>query len=213
MNPPVAQPFSPSQLHRSQRRRKAVIAVLACAFALPLSVSAPMFAHLSLAGLLIQAASLACIALAVFIRVWSAVYVGGRKQRELVDRGPYALVRNPLYVGTIIGAVGIGLAFGSILVGLAMGLATFLVFDWIVRLEERRLRDEFGAAFDGYLAKVPRWWPSSFAFEAPPRFEVDSGVVVRTCGQALLFMGALLAASAIDAAHAAGWIATLIRLP
>lgn len=187
-------------------------------FIVPLALAGPYFPRRSFVGVLIHAAALSCLAAAVLIRVWSAVHVGGRKQLELVESGPYALVRNPLYVGTLFGALGVGLAFGSVILGAALCGFTFLVFDRVVKLEEMRLRDEFGAPFDAYAARVPRWAPKSLAWgvstsPAASRMEVDINVVVRTCAQALVFFSAVVAAMGLEAVRAAGWLAPLIRLP
>ncbi|HEY8580654.1 MAG TPA: isoprenylcysteine carboxylmethyltransferase family protein [Beijerinckiaceae bacterium] len=205
--------FTQADMQKFQNRRRLTLAVLAVLLAPAIALTAPLFEPTSGVGLLIHAASLACLAMAVLVRTWSAIYVGGRKQRELVTGGPYALTRNPLYVGTLFGALGAGLSFGSITLGAALCVATFLVFDWVVRLEEKRLRDEFGLPFDAYMARTPRWLPKSWRVEDASRLEVNTRVVVRTCAQALLFFAAPMIAALLAAARDAGWVATLLRLP
>lgn len=200
-------------MQRFQRRRRLVIGALTILAIVPLVIVGPYFPRRSVLGVLIHAAALGCLSAAVLIRVWSAVHVGGRKQRELVESGPYALVRNPLYVGTLFGALGVGLAFGSVVLGGALCAVTFLVFDRMVKLEEMRLRDEFGAPFDAYAARVPRWAPRTLTPPPAAPRTVDVEVVVRTCGQALLYFSAVAAAMALDAARVAGWLAPHILLP
>lgn len=39
-------------------------------------------------------------------RIWAFAYIGGRKNRELCQKGPYALTRNPLYFFSFLGVVG-----------------------------------------------------------------------------------------------------------
>jgi protein-S-isoprenylcysteine O-methyltransferase Ste14 len=48
-------------------------------------------------------------------RTWCSLDISGRKKRELVTVGPYALVRNPLYIFTLLEAFGIGAQSGSML--------------------------------------------------------------------------------------------------
>src|SRR5438874_6144411 len=48
---------------------------------------------------------------AAFGRIWSAAYISGRKNHELVVDGPYSLTRNPLYFFSFLGYLGAGLAF------------------------------------------------------------------------------------------------------
>ena len=201
------------EMRKFQRRRRLVVGILMILFLVPLALVGPYFPRRSFAGVLIHAAALGCLSAAVLIRVWSAVHVGGRKQLELVESGPYALARNPLYVGTLFGALGAGLAFGSILLGALLCGFTFLVFDRVVKLEEMRLRDEFGAAFDAYAARVPRWAPRTLTPPPATLQTVDVAVVMRTCMQALVFFSAVVAAMGLDALRVAGWLAPLIRLP
>ncbi len=212
---PDSQPtVSREELRRFQRRRRVVIAALGLLALIPILGAAPLIARASAAGALIHLAALACVALGVFIRTWAALHVGGRKQRELVTSGPYALVRNPLYVGTLVAAFGIGLAFGSIVIAALLALLAFLVFDWIVKLEERRLRDEFGAAtFDAYLASTSRWLPAWKTLAPEGRMETNSGVVLRTTAQAMMFFLAFAIAHGLETLRAAGLLKPLFFLP
>jgi protein-S-isoprenylcysteine O-methyltransferase Ste14 len=212
--PDALQKVTREELRRFQRRRRLAVAALAALSLAPILGAAPLIPRSSLAGVVLHAAGLACVALGVFIRAWAAVHVGGRKQRELVTSGPYALVRNPLYVGTLFAAFGIGLAFGSIAIALLLAVLAFLVFDWIVKLEERRLRDEFGAeAFDAYLASTPRWLPAFRALPPEGRMETDAGVVLRTLAQALIFFAGFALAHALEALRLAGALKPLFLLP
>src|SRR4029453_14157849 len=48
------------------------------------------------------------ILLCIFGRTWTSLYIGGRKNRALLTKGPYSVVRNPLYCFSILGAAGCG---------------------------------------------------------------------------------------------------------
>jgi len=79
--------------------------------------------------------------------------------RRLVDRGPYAWIRNPMYVGAVVALLGAALYYGSWALG-AFALAFLLVAAAFVRLyEEPTLRRMFGAEYAAYCARVGRWWP------------------------------------------------------
>jgi protein-S-isoprenylcysteine O-methyltransferase Ste14 len=81
-----------------------------------------------------------------------------RKNAELTTAGPYAYTRNPLYLGSIIIALGFAAAANNLWVALiliAMFLAIYLP---VIRSEEHFLRTTF-AGFDAYAAKVPRFIP------------------------------------------------------
>lgn len=78
---------------------------------------------------------------------------------ELVVRGPYRVVRNPMYVGVAAAIAGQALAFRS--VGLVVWLAVFLlaVVSFVKLYEEPTLSEQFGSPYDRYRRRVPGWLP------------------------------------------------------
>ena len=117
-------------------------------------------------------AGLAIAVIGELIRCWAVGYSGVTTRDNAViapalfTAGPYAYVRNPLYVGNFVTALGFAIAFvGSnapveaavlIVVSLAWMIA---VYATIIPHEERYLRSQFGAAFDAYCAAVPPIFP------------------------------------------------------
>jgi protein-S-isoprenylcysteine O-methyltransferase Ste14 len=78
---------------------------------------------------------------------------------HLVVGGPFQRVRNPGYVAVVAMIVGQGLLFASRAV-LAYAAAIAVVFHVFVLLyEEPTLRRQFGAEYDDYCRRVPRWMP------------------------------------------------------
>ncbi|MGH7615321.1 MAG: methyltransferase family protein [Gemmatimonadales bacterium] len=88
--------------------------------------------------------------------------------RRLVERGPYRLLRNPMYVGAGAALLGAALYYESW--QLALYAAGFLlVMELFVRLyEEPILRKTFGREYDDYCRRVGRWWPRRAARPIPP---------------------------------------------
>jgi len=79
--------------------------------------------------------------------------------KELVISGLYNYVRNPMYVGVYLALIGHFLWFGfwSLLVyAVVVGIA-FNIF--IISYEEPNLEKRFGAAYEDYCKRVPRWIP------------------------------------------------------
>jgi protein-S-isoprenylcysteine O-methyltransferase Ste14 len=77
----------------------------------------------------------------------------------LNTQGPYARVRNPLYVGNFLLVAGL-LVIANDPWAWLVGVGFFAFqYAFIVRTEEAFLRGRFGAEFDAYCAKVPRWLP------------------------------------------------------
>jgi protein-S-isoprenylcysteine O-methyltransferase Ste14 len=88
---------------------------------------------------------------------------GGREHRvyadDLVTEGLFRHTRNPLYVGKLFMVLGAGIAANRWPALLAIvGLYLFM-YHAVVLAEEDYLRRKFGAAFDEYCARVPRWLP------------------------------------------------------
>lgn len=86
-------------------------------------------------------------------RLWSG-RITRKQNHRIVDSGPYALVRHPIYTGIILAAAATAAERGS---GVAIvGLVMVVVGLWLkARMEERFLRAELGAeAYDAYARKT-----------------------------------------------------------
>jgi protein-S-isoprenylcysteine O-methyltransferase Ste14 len=88
---------------------------------------------------------------------------GGRNKRvyaeNLVTEGFYRLCRNPMYVGNLLIVAGLAVASNSLTCLLVVIALYVFVYIAIVAAEEAFLRNKFGAAYDQYVADVPRWLP------------------------------------------------------
>src|SRR5437879_6574189 len=92
----------------------------------------------------------------VWLRAIAAGHV--RKNAELTMTGPYAYTRNPLYLGSIIIALGFGVASESLWVAVAIIVLFLAIYLPVIKSEEVFLRGAFGN-FDEYAHKVPRLFP------------------------------------------------------
>jgi len=91
-----------------------------------------------------------------------AVAARTREDHTLVESGPFRLVRNPIYVALSLFMVAIAVAYGH-LANLIVAVPVYALGTWMrVRHEERLLRDQFGAAYDAYAARVKRFVPGLF---------------------------------------------------
>jgi len=78
---------------------------------------------------------------------------------ELITQGPYALVRNPIYLGMFGMLISTGLAVGRWWT-LVIAIVVFLIGTEIrIRTEEKLLREAFGEKFDAYARQVPAFVP------------------------------------------------------
>jgi len=81
-----------------------------------------------------------------------------KKNEELTTSGPYAYTRNPLYLGSLIMAVGFAIAARSLWILFLMLAMFFAIYLPVIRSEEDFLRQRF-ANFDEYARNVPRLFP------------------------------------------------------
>ena len=80
--------------------------------------------------------------------------------------GPYAHLRNPLYLGSILIAAGFAVALESWMVGLALAAMFVAIYVPVIASEERFLRATF-PEFEEYCSRVPRLIPRLTAARMP----------------------------------------------
>lgn len=92
---------------------------------------------------------------------WSLV-ARTREDHQLVQSGPFALVRHPIYVALFLFMLAMAIAYGHTS-HLIVGVPVYALATWFrVRHEERILREQFGADYDAYAARVMRFVPGVF---------------------------------------------------
>ena len=105
-------------------------------------------------------ASLTLVLPGLWLRGYAAGYV--RKNAELTRTGPYAQTRNPLYLGSLLAALGFVAASRNPFLVLAFAGLFTAVYLPVIRSEERYLASQF-PEFPDYAQRVPRLFPRSFA--------------------------------------------------
>ena len=88
--------------------------------------------------------------------VWAAGSVHLARPGLLVEDGPYARSRNPMYVGWTLMYAGITLILGSVWLLVLLPLVLAVTHAAVIS-EERRLAREFGTQFEGYTTRVRRY--------------------------------------------------------
>lgn len=128
------------------------------------------------------------IVIATLGRIWAAVYIGGRKDEELCQDGPYSIWRNPLYVFSFLGAVGIILSSGKLI--LLFIIMPFFIYNYyfVIKGEEARLFELFGNEYAEYCKKVKRIIPNFNNYWSRNNFEVYPKIFFRSMVHASFFM-------------------------
>jgi protein-S-isoprenylcysteine O-methyltransferase Ste14 len=145
-------------------------------------------------------------------RMWSILYIGSKKNRELVTNGPYSMTRNPLYFFSTIGAIGTGVFVGSLVLTLVLGLAVYLVLVATAGREARHLEALFGDRYREYVRETPLFWPKPSIYREAGEVAFSPVALRRTFLDGLLFLLAFPAIEAIEYLKDAGLVPILFHL-
>jgi protein-S-isoprenylcysteine O-methyltransferase Ste14 len=157
--------------------------VAATAIVGPREVGAGAYYTTGIAGFL-------CVALACLGRIWCSVFIAGHKDELLVTRGPYSLLRHPLYAFSMLGALGLGLTSRSWLLAITVIVLIAALVVYAASCEEQFLAEQFPEEFQAYVAAVPhKWWPSALRSVLPENLDVRPAVLWKS----FLDAGAFLA--------------------
>ena len=146
-------------------------------------------------------------------RTWCTLYIGGRKKGSLVEYGPYSVSRNPLYMFSLIGALGVGMQTGSLLATATVTAATAVIFVRLVGKEEAVLERLFGDAYRRYAAQTPRFFPKLSGWRDVEELTIKPALMRQTFIEASIFLLAVPFADMIQMAQQAGWLPVLARIP
>jgi protein-S-isoprenylcysteine O-methyltransferase Ste14 len=125
-------------------------------------------------------AGLGIVLVGEFIRLWGVAIAGSETRTTgpvggtfLITKGPFAYVRNPLYVGNILIYCGVGvMALLPWVAGVAFIFFT-VQYTLIVSLEEEYLIKTFGDDYRRYVKAVPRFLPTFKRFPGSTNIQPD----------------------------------------
>lgn len=105
----------------------------------------------------------------LFIRAWSSGLI--RKNKALATDGPYAMTRNPLYVGSFIAGCGAAIMAGQPIMAAIFVFAYLTVYRQIILNEEKHLMTLFPNELPAYMAAVPRFFPNPAKFSGFGKYD------------------------------------------
>ena len=121
-----------------------------------------LFARPTLSGTIV---GISMIAVGEILRVWATGHL--LKNKSLTVTGPYAYVKNPLYVGTILISAGLCVLANNIyLLATLMLLFCFYYIPYKKNVESSRLQKIFGAEYEDYDRNVPDYYPRLTPYSA-----------------------------------------------
>jgi protein-S-isoprenylcysteine O-methyltransferase Ste14 len=171
----------------------------------------PRWSH-SDAGRLLELGGLALIALAILGRIWATLFIAGRKDTDLIDAGPYARCRHPLYAWSVVASLGLGLATQSLVLTGVTAMLSILVHVMAAIGEERRLAASPAIDYLHYAARVPRFWPKASGTATPQALIVNAAIYWKAFIDGAALIGLYVALELIAAGREAGCWPTLTSI-
>lgn len=93
-------------------------------------------------------------------RIYSTAFLGGYKANTIISHGPFSIVRNPLYIFSFSGVLGLSILSNNILILALVPLMFVLIYYPVVVREEKYLAKHFGDVYLEYCENVNRVIPS-----------------------------------------------------
>lgn len=146
-------------------------------------------------------------------RLYCTGFIGGLKNEQVIRSGPFSVVRNPLYVFSFIGVVGIGLQSGMITVFTLLVGGFLFYYPRVVKREEEFLRHKFGTDYDDYCATTPRWLPNFKLWREPEEITLRPKFLRNAFMDSMVFFLPLPLFELLEQLHEAGYIEFLKHIP
>jgi hypothetical protein len=146
-------------------------------------------------------------------RIWCFVYISGYKDDQLIQYGPYSLVRNPLYVFSFIGTIGLGLASENLLALALMVVLFCVLYPSVVDEEESKLKAIYGQIFEDYVRKIPRWFPDFKHFEQLEEYPIKPRIFIKAMLESMWFLLFFMILQVIETLHHMGILPVILTIP
>lgn len=201
---------SDAAMERYQRLRRVAVALILVILATVMAFgrsTLPEYYHerLEMVGIML-------IVVAIMGRLWSILYIGGRKSATVVETGPYSVMRNPLYFFSAVAAAGVGAQLGSAVAMLGFAALCAAVFHVVILREEGFLRARLGQPYEDYCRRVPRFLPNPRLYRDQSEVSFRPRVLVNTLRDGLFFFLAMPLFEAVERAQDAGALPVLFHL-
>ena len=204
---------SKKALSRFQSLRRLTLAALVLLLFAVLVFGQSLFPPETVLHETVEMVGVLLIFLGIVGRLWSTLYIGGRKAETIVTGGPYSITRNPLYLFSSMAAAGVGAQMGSVTALVGFALLCAGAFHFVILREEKFLKEALGAPYEAYLRSVPRFWPDLALYREGETGSFRPKLLLSTLLDGLVFLVAMPVFEMIDAWQVSGVLPVLFRIP
>jgi protein-S-isoprenylcysteine O-methyltransferase Ste14 len=163
--------------------------------------------------ILLETSGLFLLSICAAGRLWTSLYISGKKSQEVVVDGPYSIVRHPLYFFSFIGAIGIGLASKNILVLGVLVIFYLSYYPLTILSEENVLTKKFGQAYLDYAKRTPRFLPKLSLYNSPSFVSINVDMFLKNITTVMGFIWIYILFDFIEIIQQTGIIHVLLRVP
>jgi protein-S-isoprenylcysteine O-methyltransferase Ste14 len=200
-------------LFKIARQRLTVSRIFGVLVLLLVLFTAGSFSQISLTDTLFEMSGLFLLTICSIGRLWALLYISGYKKLELITEGPYSMVRHPLYVFSLIGAIGIGLASENILVLAVLVIFYLLYYPLTIIVEEKKLVDKFDQGYLDYIKRTPRFIPKLSLYKGSVQYQINADVYVKKMILGMWFIWIFIILHIIEMLQQSGHIPVLLMVP
>lgn len=197
----------------NQKKRIAALWLISTAALALIAFSGPLWSDADGIHEAIETTGLVLVFLAILGRLWSILFIGAKKNEELVTIGPYSMTRNPLYFFSLTGIAGIGLMFGSLVLTVAMTAAFSIVFHYTSLREAAFLKGKFGGIYDAYAERTPLILPNPALYRSPAEVTFSQRALKTTFFDCLFFLALFPLIEGIEYLQASRYLPVFFHLP
>lgn len=146
-------------------------------------------------------------------RLWCSVYIGGYKNDKVIKEGPYSIVRNPLYIFSFLGGIGLGLAAENLLL-LSLIIPLFIVYyPSIVVQEEKNLETKYEQDFIDYKNKTPRWLPRFSNYYEPEKYLIKPKYIRKAMFDSMWFIWLFMVLRIVETLQDLHFLPVILKIP
>ena len=145
-------------------------------------------------------------------RLWCSLYIAGYKNTSLVTTGPYSISRNPLYLFSLLGGLGVGLSTETLIIPFIILILFAIYYPYVIRSEEKRLLNLHGDTFRSYCKDTPAFFPKLSLLNEPQTYTVNPRIFRKNIFRALWFIWLLGILEIIEELHEAGLLPVYFKI-
>jgi len=198
--------------HIIKKKRIFLTRMFVAAVGVLLLFSGSRWEMMELYGTILFAVGVVMVGVATVGRLWCNLYICGYKSGKLITVGPYSMCRNPLYFFSLIGAIGLGLVTETVSIPLIFLVVFSVYYPFVIRAEEKGLRQVHGREFQRYCEEVPKFIPAFRRLQEPQEYLVKARIFRRSLFDAACFIWLIAVLEIIEALHELNILPVLVKL-